>query len=95
MKATIIIQLFLYERLEAAVIGGLLVLNATLRLLQEGSAQKALALFRQQLHVVARVRRDGTWTSLPTEQLVPGDVVHVRQGTIVLADVRLDDSSLG
>ncbi len=94
LEATIIIQLFLHEQVEAAVIGGLLVLNATLSLLQEGRAQKALALLRQQLHVVARARRDGAWTSLPAEQLVPGDVVHLRQGTIVPADVRLEDGTL-
>ncbi len=94
LEATIIIQLFLHEQVEAAVIGGLLVLNATLSLLQEGRAQKALALLRQQLPVVARARRDGGWTSLPAEQLVPGDVVHLRQGTIVPADVRLEDGTL-
>ena len=49
LEATIIIQLFLGEHVEAAVIGGLLVLNAMLSLLQEGRAQKALALLRQQL----------------------------------------------
>ena len=38
LEATIIIQLFLGERVEAAVIGGLLVLNATVSLLQEGRA---------------------------------------------------------
>ncbi len=87
LEATIIIQLFLGERVEAAVIGGLLVLNAVLSLLQEGRAQKALALLRQQLHVKARVRREGAWVTLPAEELVPGDVIHLRQGTIVPADV--------
>ncbi len=94
LDATIIIQLFLGERVEAAVIGGLLVLNGFLSLLQEGRAQKALALLRQQLHVEARVRRDGDWTTLRAEELVPGDVIHLRQGTIVPADVRMDEGSL-
>ena len=80
--------------MEAAVIGGLLVLNAVLSLLQEGRAQKALALLRQQLRVLARVRRDGAWTTLPAEELVPGDVIHLRQGTIVPADVKLEEGSL-
>jgi H+-transporting ATPase len=60
LEATIILQLFLHEQVEAAVVGGLLILNATLSLLQEGRAQKALALLREQLRVAARVRRDGT-----------------------------------
>jgi H+-transporting ATPase len=94
LEATIIIQLFLGEKVEAAVIGGLLALNAALSLLQEGRAQKALALLRQQLRVLARVRRDGVWTTLPAEDLAPGDVVHLRQGTIVPADVKLEDGSL-
>ena len=94
LEATIIIQLFLGEKVEAAVIGGLLVLNATLSLLQEGRAQKALALLRRQLRVLARVCRDGVWTTLPAEELVPGDVVHLRQGTIVPADLKLEDGSL-
>jgi H+-transporting ATPase len=94
LEATIIIQLFLGENAEAAVIGGLLVLNAVLSLLQEGRAQKALALLRQQLHVQARVRREGAWVTLPAEELVPGDVIHLRQGTIVPADVRMDEGSL-
>jgi len=76
------------------VIGGLLVLNATLRLAQEGRAQKALALLRQQLRVLARVRRDGVGATLPAEQLVLDDVIHLRQGTIVPADVKLADGSL-
>ncbi len=57
-------------------------------------AQKALALLRQQLRVSARVYRDSAWTSLPAEGLVAGDVVHLRQGTIVPADVKLEDGSL-
>ena len=94
LEATIAIQLFLGERVEATVIGALLVLNASLSLLQEGRAQKALALLRQQLRVSARVRRDGVWATLPAEDLVPGDVIHLRQGTIVPADVTLEDGSL-
>ncbi len=94
LEATIIIQLFLGETVEAIVIGGLLVVNATLSFLQEGRAHKALALLRQQLRVLARVRRDGTWLNLPAEELVPGDIVHLRQGTLVPADIRLDEGSL-
>jgi len=94
LEATILIQLFLGERVEAAVIAGLLVLNAGLSMLQEARAQKALALLRRQLQVTARVRRDGEWNTVPAEVLVPGDVLHLRQGGIVPADVKLSDGSL-
>jgi H+-transporting ATPase len=94
LEATILIQLFLGEQVEASVVAGLLVLNAVLGFLQEGRAQKALALLRQQLHVEARVRRDGQWNTISAEELVPDDLVHLRQGGIVPADVRVCDGSL-
>ena len=94
LEATILIQLFLGERVEAAVIGALLVLNVAVSLAQEGRAQKALALLRQQLHVEARVWRDRAWTTVPAEEVVPGDVIHLRQGGIAPADVRVDEGSL-
>jgi H+-transporting ATPase len=94
LEASIILQLFIGENLEAAVIGGLLLFNATLSYLQEGRAQKALQLLRRQLRVQARVRRDHEWTTVPAEELVPGDQIHLRQGSIVPADVKLEDGSL-
>jgi len=94
LEATILIQLFLGEKVEASVIAGLLVLNAVLGLLQEGRAQRALVLLRQQLHVEARVRRDGQWNTVNAEEVVPDDLVHLRQGGIIPADVRVDDGSL-
>ncbi len=94
MEATVIIQLFLGERVEAGIIAGLLVMNAVLGLLQEGEAQKALALLRQQLRVEARVRRDGQWNTISAEELVPDDLIHLRQGGIVPADVQVCDGSL-
>lgn len=94
LEASIIIQLCLGETVEAAVIGGLLVVNGVLSFLQEGRAQKTLALLRQQLRVQARVRRDGQWITLPAEVLVPGDVLHLRQGSIVPADVKIADGTL-
>ncbi|MDR3406751.1 MAG: plasma-membrane proton-efflux P-type ATPase [Chthoniobacter sp.] len=94
LEATIIIQIFLGEAVEASVIGGLLLFNAILSYLQESHTQKVLALLRQQLHVQARVRRDGAWISVAAEQLVPGDVLHLRQGGIVPADVRVAEGSL-
>jgi H+-transporting ATPase len=94
LEATIMIQLFLGEDMEAGVIAGLLILNAALSLLQETRAQKALALLRQQLRVQARVRRDGAWATLPAEVLVPGDIIHLRQGGIVPADLKVEEGSL-
>lgn len=94
LEATIIIQLFLGEHVEAGIIAVLLVMNAVLGSFQEGRAQKALSLLRKQLQIEARVRRDGEWRGIAAEDVVPEDVIHLRQGGIVPADVRLLDGTL-
>jgi H+-transporting ATPase len=89
LEAAIGITLYLGSWVEAIVIGALLVFNAVLGFFQQARAQRALGMLRQRLTVNARVRRDGRWQVLPAAQLVPGDVVHLRVGDIVPADVRL------
>jgi H+-transporting ATPase len=101
LEATIILQLILGRSDEAGVIAVLLVVNAVMGFMQEGRASKALALLRQRLNIQARVLRDDRWQRLPARELVPGDVVHIRMGDIVPADLmlaegqaQLDQSSL-
>ena len=94
LEATILIQIFLGETVEATVIAALLAFNAILSFLQESHTQKVLALLRQQLRVEARVRRDGVWITVGSEELVPGDWLHLRQGCLVPADVQIGDGSL-
>ena len=89
LEITILLQLVLGKRDEAAVIAVLLVVNAVLGYFQEGRANKALALLRRRLDIQARVLRDGQWQLVPARNLVPGDAGHVRMGDIVAADLRL------
>lgn len=67
----------------------LLVVNAVLSFLQEQHATDALAALRQRLHVLARVLRDGAWRPIPASDIVCGDVVRVRAGDFVPADLRI------
>jgi H+-transporting ATPase len=91
LEATILLQLALGKRNEAVVIAVLLVVNAALGFVMEGRAGRALALLKQRLNIQARVLRDGHWQRMPARELVPGDVVHVRMGDIVPADLKLID----
>jgi H+-transporting ATPase len=59
------LQLGLGEYIEAAVIGGLLLFNATLGFVQEGRAKGALYALKMRLAPTALVRRDGVWARLP------------------------------
>ncbi|MCI4431303.1 MAG: plasma-membrane proton-efflux P-type ATPase [Burkholderiales bacterium] len=94
LELTIIIELILGKRVEAAVIAALLVFNADIGFLHEGRAQRALALLRQHLTVNARVERDGHWQVVPAAEIVPDDLVRLRVGDIVPADVHLTDGEI-
>ncbi|MBN2691713.1 MAG: plasma-membrane proton-efflux P-type ATPase [Burkholderiaceae bacterium] len=89
LEAVIVLQLLLGRGLEAMVIAVLLVFNAVVAFVQEQRAKDALALLRKQLHVSARVLRDAQWRQIAAEQVAPGDVVHIRAGDIVPADLLL------
>lgn len=101
LEATVLLELLLGKTTEAIVIGALLVFNASLSLVQERRAQNALALLRKRLPVKARALRDSKWQLIDAEDIVPGDVIHVRIGDLVPADmcifkgqILLDQSTL-
>ena len=67
----------------------LLLFNALVGFWQEYKAANALEALKKQLALKARALRDGKWQDLPAGQLVPGDVIRLRLGMIVPADVKL------
>lgn len=89
LELAIIIDLILGKWLEAGVIATLLVGNAVTGALQEGRAKNALALLRERLVIQIRVRRDGRWQMLAASDLVVDDVVRLRLGDVVPADILL------
>jgi plasma-membrane proton-efflux P-type ATPase len=64
-------------------------MNALLSFMQEHRAAGVVETLRQRLQVSARVRREATWQVIPARELVPGDIVRVRPGDIIPADVKL------
>src|ERR1022692_3386191 len=74
---------------DLAVVGALLVINAVLSFMQERRAAGVVETLRKRLQVSARVRRDSSWQVIPARELVPGDIVRVRPGDIIPADVKL------
>jgi H+-transporting ATPase len=74
---------------DLAIILVLLVFNAAVGFHQEHQAESAIAQLKRQLALKARARRDGGWTLVDARELVPGDVVRVRLGDVLPADVKL------
>ena len=94
LEAAIALQIGLGEFIEAALIGGLLLFNATLGFIQEGRAGAALAALKKRLAPTALVRRDGEWVRLPASELVPGDIIRLSLGALVPADATLASGSV-
>ncbi len=74
---------------DAAVIAAVVLINALIGFLQEGKAERAMESIRGMLSANATVLRDGQEREVPAEELVPGDIVVLRSGDRVPADIRI------
>ncbi len=73
----------------ALIIAVIVALSVGLGFFNEYRAEVAMAALRGQIRQEAEVRRDGQPTRIPVADLVPGDVVSLRVGALVPADLRL------
>lgn len=89
LELIMILSFFLGKYSDLVVVSALLVINSILSFLQERRAAGVVETLRQRLQVSARVRRDSNWRLIPARELVPGDIVRVRSGDIIPADVKL------
>jgi H+-transporting ATPase len=89
IEAAVIMSAIIQRWEDFWIIFALLLLNAVVGFWQEHKAGNAIELLKQKLALMVRVLRDGKWLQLPARELVPGDVVRVRLGDIVPADVKL------
>ena len=74
---------------DLVIISLLLVLNGVVGFWQEYKADNAIELLKQKMALNAKVLRGGKWVQIPARELVPGDVVRIRSGDIVPADLKL------
>jgi Ca2+-transporting ATPase len=89
LLGAVLVSLLIGERLEAAVIAAIVVLNALLGFVQEARAESAVLALREVLEQRASVVRDGREREVGVEQVVPGDLVVLREGERVPADARV------
>ncbi len=67
----------------------LLFLNAVIGFREEHQAGNAIEALKQKLAVKANVKREGKWANIQARELVPGDIVRLRIGSIIPADAKL------
>lgn len=93
IEAAAILSAVVHNIEDLVIILVLLVFNAAVGFWQEYQAGNAIEQLKKQLALKSKVRRDGAWLEIDADRLVPGDIVSIRLGDIVPADIVLLDGS--
>jgi plasma-membrane proton-efflux P-type ATPase len=94
LELIMVLSVILGKYSDLAVVSALLVVNAVLGFMQERRAAGVVETLKKRLQVSARVLREATWRLIPARELVPGDIIRVRPGDIIPADVKLLSGAL-
>ena len=94
LVAAAIASYFVGERSDAVIIGLIVGLSVGLGFVNEYRAEKAAEALHSQIHHETVTIRDGRPARVDVVDLVPGDVVELRLGDIVPADIRLVEVTL-
>src|SRR3989304_7536412 len=84
-----VVSILLGEVIDAIAILVIVALNAVVGVVQESKAEAALAALKKMAAPTAQVIRDGHQGTVPSRELVPGDIVLLEAGNYVPADMRL------
>ncbi|KAF9259915.1 sodium transport ATPase [Marasmius fiardii PR-910] len=74
---------------EGAVITAVIAINVVVGFFQEYKAEKSMDALRSLSSPTASVIRNGEPVSVPAKNVVPGDIVNIKMGDVVPADLRL------
>jgi Ca2+-transporting ATPase len=88
-----VISIIVGHYLDTWVILGVLLINAVIGFVQEGRAEKAMQALISMAAPKATVRRGGAIRTIPSREIVPGDILLLETGDKVPADARLIEAS--
>lgn len=88
--AAILSGVLAHEWTDAAIIMIVVILNAILGVFQEARSEAAIEALKEMATPDAHVRRNGAIITIPSTELVPGDIVLLEAGDVVPADLRLN-----
>ena len=77
------------DYMDSIIIIAIVVFNAIMGLIQESKAEKSLEALKNMTAPVAKVRRNGKMITIPSVEVVPGDILILEAGNYISADARL------
>ncbi|MEK9167104.1 MAG: cation-translocating P-type ATPase [Patescibacteria group bacterium] len=86
------ISIFAKEYVDAALILGIVILNAVIGFFQEFKAEKTIEAMKKMTAASALVMRDGKLVKINAKELVPGDIIIIEEGSNIPADAKLIES---
>lgn len=88
-----VISSIMGEVSDAVIIAIVILINAIVGVIQESKAEKALEALKKLSTPKAIVKRDGELKEIPSEQVVPGDIIIIDAGRFIPCDLRLIESA--
>ena len=80
------------DYIDGAVISAVIILNVVIGFYQEFQAEKKMDSLRSLSSLSATVLRESQFETIPSGEVVPGDVVQIKRGDTIPADLRLFDA---
>jgi H+-transporting ATPase len=94
LEFIIILSWFLHKMTDVYVVSGLLVFNAIIGFAMEQNAANAVEELKKKLQVNVKLLRDSLWKTVVARELVPGDVIRIRIGDFVPADIKIVEGTI-
>ena len=91
IEVAAVLSLLVQHYSDFGIIMTLLLMNTLIGFWHDSKADNAIEMLKKRLAPKARVKRNDTWKVIPSRELVRGDIVRLRLGDIIPADVQLID----
>lgn len=93
LLAAAVVSAILGEVNDAIIIFLVIILNSIVGVVQESKAEKALDALKKMSTPKALVKRDGELKEIPSEEVVPGDIIILDAGRYIPCDLRLIETA--
>ncbi len=77
------------DYVDSIIIIAIVIMNALMGVIQESKAEKSIEALQKLASPQAKVKRNGEIKIIPSEDIVPGDIIQIETGSYIPADARL------